>query len=78
MVDPQRISPLRAWILAIRPQTLLAAIAPGVVGTGLAGHDSHLSQTQKEEKHNFMSVPIFYSFFAQYGRYRLFCTDGCG
>jgi hypothetical protein len=30
----------------------------GGVDTGLAWHDSYVSQMEKEEKHNFMSVPI--------------------
>ena len=30
------ISPIQAWILAIRPETLPTAVAPAAVGTGLA------------------------------------------
>ncbi len=33
------ISRLQAWILASRPKTLSAAVAPVLVGTGLAAHD---------------------------------------
>lgn len=32
----ERVSRLRAWVLAARPRTLLAAVAPVAVGTGLA------------------------------------------
>jgi len=39
-VTPRRISPARAWLLAARPKTLTAALAPVVAGTGLAAfHD---------------------------------------
>ncbi|MFC3959863.1 1,4-dihydroxy-2-naphthoate polyprenyltransferase [Halovivax cerinus] len=37
-VEPN-VSRSRAWLMAARPQTLPAAIAPVVVGTGLALHD---------------------------------------
>jgi 1,4-dihydroxy-2-naphthoate octaprenyltransferase len=33
------VSRTRAWVIAARPQTLPAAVAPVVVGTGLAVHD---------------------------------------
>jgi len=33
------IGPLQAWTLAARPKTLTAAVAPVLVGTGLAAHD---------------------------------------
>ena len=36
MADRSEISPLRAWIIAARPRTLPAAVAPVVVGTALA------------------------------------------
>lgn len=37
----QEISGARAWLLAARPRTLLAAVAPVLVGTGMAvGHGS--------------------------------------
>jgi len=32
---------LRIWLLAARPRTLPAAVAPVLVGTALAGHDGH-------------------------------------
>jgi 1,4-dihydroxy-2-naphthoate polyprenyltransferase len=37
------ISPTRAWVLAARSKTLPAAIAPVLVGTGLAAHHGVLS-----------------------------------
>lgn len=38
---PEEISPARAWVLAARPKTLTAAVAPVLTGTGLASfHDS--------------------------------------
>jgi 1,4-dihydroxy-2-naphthoate polyprenyltransferase len=33
---PATVSPARVWLLAIRPRTLPAAVAPVVVGTGMA------------------------------------------
>lgn len=36
------IGPLRAWLLASRPKTLTAAVAPVLVGIGLAAHDDVL------------------------------------
>lgn len=33
------VSPVRAWLLASRPKTLTAAVAPVLAGTGLAAHD---------------------------------------
>ena len=36
MVHEPEISPLQAWLLAIRPKTLPAAVSPVVVGTALA------------------------------------------
>lgn len=42
--DPRPdVSGVRAWILAARPKTLTAAIAPVLVGTGLAAHHDALS-----------------------------------
>jgi len=38
-MSTQNVSRREAWIIAARPQTLPAAIAPVVVGTGLALHD---------------------------------------
>lgn len=35
---PPRTTPLRAWLLAARPKTLPAAVAPVAAGTGLAAH----------------------------------------
>jgi 1,4-dihydroxy-2-naphthoate polyprenyltransferase len=32
------VTPTRAWLLAARPKTLTAAVAPVLVGTGLAAH----------------------------------------
>lgn len=37
------IGTVRAWILAARPKTLTAAVAPVLVGTGLAAHDGELA-----------------------------------
>jgi 1,4-dihydroxy-2-naphthoate octaprenyltransferase len=37
------IGSLQAWILAARPKTLTAAVAPVLVGTGLAAHDDALA-----------------------------------
>jgi 1,4-dihydroxy-2-naphthoate octaprenyltransferase len=37
------ISTLQAWTLAARPKTLTAAVAPVLVGTGLAAHDGALA-----------------------------------
>ncbi|MSR20188.1 MAG: 1,4-dihydroxy-2-naphthoate polyprenyltransferase [Gemmatimonadetes bacterium] len=37
------IGSLRVWILAARPKTLTAAVAPVLVGTGLAAHDGRLA-----------------------------------
>ena len=37
------ITAARAWILAARPKTLTAAVAPVLVGTGLAAHDGQLA-----------------------------------
>jgi 1,4-dihydroxy-2-naphthoate octaprenyltransferase len=37
------ISRTRAWLMAARPQTLPAAAAPVIVGTGLAAHDGVLA-----------------------------------
>lgn len=34
--------PLRIWLMAARPRTLPAAIAPVLVGTALAGSEDHL------------------------------------
>ncbi|MDA0312935.1 MAG: 1,4-dihydroxy-2-naphthoate polyprenyltransferase [Chloroflexi bacterium] len=42
MISPD-ISPTRAWVLAARSKTLPAAIAPVLVGTGLAAHHGVLS-----------------------------------
>ncbi|WP_336359129.1 1,4-dihydroxy-2-naphthoate polyprenyltransferase [Haladaptatus sp. ZSTT2] len=39
MTDTATISPTKAWVMAARPQTLPAAAAPVIVGTGLAVHD---------------------------------------
>src|SRR6056297_3494118 len=36
---PSEVSRTKAWVMAARPQTLPAAAAPVVVGTGLAIHD---------------------------------------
>lgn len=33
----------RAWVIAARPRTLTAAVAPVLVGTGLAAHDAALA-----------------------------------
>jgi len=39
-VEHEDMTPARAWLLAARPRTLIAAIAPVVTGTGLAAfHD---------------------------------------
>ncbi len=38
--SPSAISPGRAWLLAARPKTLPAALAPVLVGTALAFHDN--------------------------------------
>lgn len=38
-VSPAKPSPLKAWVLAIRPRTLPAAAAPVLVGTALAWRD---------------------------------------
>ncbi len=37
------IGTVQAWILAARPKTLTAAVAPVLVGTGLASHDGRLA-----------------------------------
>lgn len=37
------IGTVEAWVLAARPKTLTAAIAPVLVGTGLAAHDGRLA-----------------------------------
>jgi len=39
MSDTLAVSPLMAWLLAIRPRTLPAAVAPVIVGTALAVFD---------------------------------------
>ena len=36
MKQPRDISPFRAWLLATRPRTLPAAVAPVIVGTAMA------------------------------------------
>jgi 1,4-dihydroxy-2-naphthoate octaprenyltransferase len=40
---PADLPRLQAWILAARPRTLTAAVAPVLVGTGLAAHDGVLA-----------------------------------
>lgn len=39
----EEVTHLRAWALAARPKTLVAAVAPVLVGTGLAAHDGRLA-----------------------------------
>jgi 1,4-dihydroxy-2-naphthoate octaprenyltransferase len=41
--ETDEISRRDAWVIAARPQTLPAAIAPVLVGTGLAVHDGHVA-----------------------------------
>ena len=36
LASPSEISRIRAWLLAIRPKTLIAGVAPVIAGTGLA------------------------------------------
>ena len=43
MTTTSGVSRARAWVIAARPQTLPAAAAPVVVGTGLAYHDGILA-----------------------------------
>jgi len=43
MTSVQKMSPWRAWVLAARPKTLPAAIAPVVVGVALAQADEALA-----------------------------------
>ena len=38
-----KVTRLQAWVLAARPKTLTAAVAPVLVGTGLAAHDGALA-----------------------------------
>ncbi len=38
LTSPSEISRIRAWLLAIRPKTLIASVAPVIAGTGLAIH----------------------------------------
>ena len=38
MSGPAEITPVRAWLLASRPKTLTAAVAPVLAGAGLAAH----------------------------------------
>src|SRR5512137_1328093 len=40
MTTPEIRNPWRAWIIASRPRTLPAAIAPVIVGTAVAIHDA--------------------------------------
>ncbi len=42
MAVTREITRSQAWILAARPKTLTAAVAPVLVGTGLAAHDEAL------------------------------------
>ena len=36
LTSPSEISRIRAWLLAVRPKTLIAGVAPVIAGTGLA------------------------------------------
>ena len=38
LTSPSEISRIRAWLLAVRPKTLIAGVAPVIAGTGLAVH----------------------------------------
>ena len=38
LTPPEEITRAQAWILAARPKTLTAAVAPVLAGVGLAAH----------------------------------------